>query len=203
MPARTQPRLRAAAGLLLIATAATACTSSPPHTSTGSASVPKAFQAWPLVTGGGLPVALGTPLNGFKDDGSTASADGVISKAEMQSRLTRFHVSLQSYPNPAEADLAYNRLTLSGGRPISGLGDTAMDLVATQVIVRKASQVLVVGVDTTPAGLDYIADHGKTPASLLAVLDQPARAVAGVIAPNLLGVAVSGTSLQTPAAVPS
>jgi hypothetical protein len=192
MPARTRPRLRTAAGLLLVATAATACTSGPGHHSSDSPSVPKALQVLPLLAEAGLPAALGTPLSEFKDDGGVASTDRFISQAETQSRLTRFNVSLQTYQSPIAADLAYNRLTLSGGTPIRGLGDKAMDLVATQVIVLKASQVLVVGVDTTSAGLGYIGEHGRTPASLLAVLDQPARTVAGAIAPQLTGTAVSG-----------
>jgi hypothetical protein len=167
--------------------------------STGVIAAPKAFQALPLLTQAGLTTALGTPLKGFQDDGGTASTEGFISIAETEDRLTRFRVSLQSYPSAANATQAYNELTRSGGTALAGLGDKAMDLVATQVVVLKASQVLLVGVYPTPAGLDYIGENDKSPASLLTLLDKPARAVATAIAPHLVGTAVSGPYLQLPA----
>ncbi len=223
MPTRTGPGL-GIAGLILAAAALAACSSSTPHkVSTGPVDTslgggpssagaghdgpgpvpaPKELQALPLLTATGLPTALGTSVHGFQDDGGTAStypSAGFISTAETETRLTRFQVSLQSYTNPADATQAYNQLTASGGTPIAGLGDKAMAQVAQQVVVLKGSQVLVVGVNLTSAGNDYLAEHDKSPASVLAALDRPARAAARAIVPQLTGAAVSGSYLQLPA----
>jgi hypothetical protein len=85
----------------------------------------------------------------------------------------------------ATAQQAYNQLTLSGGTPLPGIGEKASDTIATQVVVLKFSQVLVVHVDLTPAGIDYLGENAKSPASLVAALDNPARAVARAVAPQL------------------
>ncbi len=94
---------------------------------------------------------------------------------------------------------AYNQFSGTGATPLPGVGDKALDLVGTQVVVLKASQVLVVNVDLTSAGEDYLGQNDKSPESQLTALDKPARAAAQAIAARLTGSPASGSYLQLPA----
>ncbi len=166
------------------------------------AASPRTVQALSLLTTAHLPAALGTGVHGFEDDGGTATtypSTGFVSDAETETRLTRFRVSLQSWTSPTAAREAYGELTRSGGTPIPGLGDKAIDQVGEQIVVLHTSQVLIVGVIPTTAGEDYLATHDKSPAALRSVLDRPARAAAKALAPQLTGTAVTGPYLQLPA----
>ena len=222
MAPHSRPRRGIAAGLMVVATAITACGSGSPHKtgtppasqgphrgsatpSTGSPGspglkpAPKALQALPLLKLTELSAAIGTPLNGLQDDGGTSSGSEFFSVAETESHLTRFRISLQSFANPAAAMDAYSQLSGTGGTPLAGIGDKAVDLVGEQVVVLKASQVLVVNVNLTSAGQDYLGQNDKSPESMLAALDKPARAAAQAIAAQLTGSPTSGSYLQLPA----
>ena len=223
MATRIGRRHGIAAGLVVVATALSACGSgSPQKTSTspahgqphsGSATpsagssassslkpAPKALQALPLLKLTELSTAIGTPLNGLQDDGGTSSpSGGFVSVAETESHLTKFRISLQSYANPAAAMQVYKQLTVNGGTPLPGIGDKALDSIGTQVIVLKASQVLTVNVNLTSAGEDYLGQNDKSTESLLTALDKPARAAAQAIAAQLTGSPAIGSYLQLPA----
>jgi len=166
------------------------------------AAPPRDLQALALLTAAGLPAALRAGGHGYQDDGGTATTYpslGFASEADTETTLTRFRVSLQSWDTPATASDDYDALTRSGGTPMTGLGEKAMDQIGEQIVVLEGSQVLVVGVDLTPAGEDYLAAHGKSPAALLAVMDRPARSAAKALAAHLSGHPATGTYLQLPA----
>jgi hypothetical protein len=169
------------------------------HASSKPRPAPAALTAVTLIKKAKLKAALHTKVSPTQANGGVAPYPTLFeSQAEVETKLTTLTVSLFTDKTVKDAKQTYQSEAGTVAHHYKGIGAQASSQSDGQVTVRTGAQVLVVFPGLTPAGETYVADHGKSPASLQKTLYGPALNSARALAKHLAGKLLKGNYVELP-----